>query len=198
MLLIDSLEEYMVKTAPSRLKEDSLVLLWQELCSNLSLNPAGGEEHLLSVARDVSALLSDQFDPQFGGAWQWDLTDGFARALVMATLLSGVLNAAGVRELPTIVIPTVLPLLFDFKRLRLERRAENVVSIIGARKQAFERTGQRKELYETLPPEVKASLSFQEFSEFVDDAIDAGNAREVGEAVHILPNGETEFWLLIR
>lgn len=93
--------------------------------------------------------------------------------------------------------PAVMPLLFELKKVRLTRNEGKIISIIGARKDAFARGGTPHQLYASLPTEVRESLKEHEFQDFIDAAIDAGLAIGDGEVVQILSTGESVFRLKI-
>jgi hypothetical protein len=57
--------------------------------------------------------------------------------------------------------------------------------------------GTVKELYASLPEDVRQSLREQEFEEFIEAAINAGVASEEGEVVEVLSTGESVFRLKI-
>lgn len=181
-----------------RFDEQELLRIWREVADDLGLNPQLGEEAILTTARDVTALACNQIEPAFGGAWVWDLSDNVVKTALIGVLLTGVMSACGVRELTPIVMPTILPLLFDFKRVRLEGKGERIVKIFGVRAEAFERTGSRQSLYALLPETERQFVSFDEFSNFIDDAVAAGVAIEDGNVIEILPNGETVMRLRVR
>jgi len=193
-----SLEEIVSERSGQRIGEAGLLEIWQSVCADLGLPASEGEQAVLVTARDATALALDELQPAFGGAWEWDLTDSVMKTLVVSAILTGVLSAAGVKEMAPIVIPTVLPLLFDIKRVRLERKAERIIRIVGARPEAFNRTGTRADLYKSLPDEVREYLSLHEFSEFIEDALTTGDAKESQGIIEVLPNGETALNLTIR
>jgi hypothetical protein len=178
--------------------EAELLESWGIVARDLGLDPALGEEAVLEVARDATALATDQLDPAFGGAWEWDLSDGVIKTVLASALLAGVLSAAGVIGLTPVVIPTVIPFLFDLKRVRLEREAERVIRIIGARPEMFRRRGSHEDLYRSLPDDVREHVTLREFSDFIEDAIRVGAAEEVSGVVQVFQEGDAELRLWIR
>ena len=152
---------------------------------------------MLEVMRDVGTLQAGTIDPAWGGGWRWDMSSGAAKSVLASGLLYGVLVAAGVPGLLPLVIPAVIPLLFDIEKVRLTRSERSILNIIGARREAFERKGTVKQLYASLPEDVRQSLSMHEFEEFIDAAISAGVASEEGDVVEVLSTGETVFRLKV-
>jgi hypothetical protein len=190
--------ESVVDAMPRGSTERDLAAAWDGIAANLGLDAAAGRETLFETARDVTLLSTGQLDPAVGGGWRWNLSEAAVRTVCTATLLAAVLAAAGIPGLPPLVIPTVLPLLFDLKRVRLERREERVIRIFGVRPDAVERRGRPTELYASLPEATRRLLPYGEFVEFLDRAVDAGVAKARFGVYEVLPDGETVLRLTLE
>jgi hypothetical protein len=187
----------LVQSVPENCGEAEFIESWRPIADLIGPRSQFGEMALLEVMRDVATLQAGTIDPAWGGGWRWDMSSGAAKSVLATGLLYGVLVAAGVPGLLPLVIPAVLPLLFDIEKVRLSRSERNVINIIGARKRVFDRVGTVQELYASLPDDVRQSLSEHEFEEFIDAAINAGVASETGEYVEVLSTGQSEFRLKI-
>lgn len=170
---------------------------WRSIAEVVGDRAEAGEMAMLEVVRDGGALQTGGLDPAWGGGWRWDMSTGAARSVLASALLYGVLVSAGVSGLLPLVVPAVIPLLFEVEKVRLTRSERNVINIIGARKDAFKRMGTIPELYASLPEVIRQSLGEQEFEEFMDAAINAGVASENGDIVEVLSTGETVFRLKV-
>jgi hypothetical protein len=191
--------EELVDRMPTTIGPEQLAEAWRELAGSLELDPNRGMEMIISVPRDLTLRQGQVTDSAWGGAWEWNLSDGVSKAAVTSALVAAALMAvgAGVGMAP-VLIPAVIPFLFDVKRVRLERTAENYLRIIGARKDVAERCGTAASLYDSLPADLKSAVSRAEFEEFLGQAVDAGHAKAADECFEVLPNGETAFRIAIR
>jgi len=183
---------------PSQASEQSLVAAWNKIANDLGLDASQGRETLLETARDYSLLSAGRLEPEMGGGWQWNLTEGAVRTICATCLLVGVLAAAGMSGLAPLVLPSVLPLLFDIDKVRLERSEGKVLRILGARPDLKQRLGDAAALYESLPAEIRGSFSLDAFEDFLATATRAGVVRDWDGIFEVLPNGETVFKISLR
>lgn len=187
----------LVENLPAEAGEAEFAESWRSIADMVGSRSQAGEMAMLEVMRDAGTLQAGTIDPAWGGGWRWDMSSSAAKSVLASGLLYGVLVAAGVPGLLPLVIPAVIPLLFDIEKVRLTRSERNILNIVGARKNALDRKGTVKELYASLPEDVRQSLREQEFEEFIDAAINAGVASEEGEVVEVLSTGESVFRLKI-
>jgi hypothetical protein len=153
----------------------------------------------VGVPRDMTLAKEGVLDPAWGGAWEWNLSEGATKTAVVGLLVAAALFAAGAGTgMAAAMIPTVVPFLFDVKRVRLEKTADNFLRIIGARADLHQRVDTPTELYESMPPEMKEQVSVAQFREFLDQAVNAGRANSLGDFFEILPNGECASRVAIR
>jgi hypothetical protein len=183
--------DHVVGGMPAVSSERDLMDAWDRVAGSLRLPRQAGAETVLTVSRDVTLLATGDLEPAWGGGWRWNLADGAVRAVATSVLLAATLAAVGIPGLPAIVIPTVLPLLFDIERVRLDREDERVLRVFGARADAAARTGDPAALYASLPDHVRLALSLDEFQAFLESATRAGRATESGGRYEVLPDGET-------
>jgi hypothetical protein len=188
-----------VDALPAQLREKDLFAAWGSLAETLGLSAQKGLSALTAVTRDVTLLNTNNLDPAWGGGWQWNLSDGAVRALTSSVLIATALAATGNPiDVAPILIPAIVPLLFDVGKVRLAREKEDYLRIFGARKDAANRTGTLDELYESLSAETRRMLSKEELGRVLESAVFAGRAQEEGGTFEVLPNGETVFKIRIR
>ena len=189
----------LVDQMPPVVRHQDLARVWSELAGHLGLDPEAGMEFVIAIPRDLTLRQEERADSAWGGAWEWNLADSLTRITVVGVLVTAALVAVGGGAgLAPVVIPTVLPLLFDLKRVRLERTADHYLRIIGARPDLANRSGSIDHLYDTLDAGVKAEVSKRELLEFLGMGVDAGHAKENQGVFEVLPNGETAFRIHIR
>lgn len=193
-ILLDAL----LADLPQEIQEAELLGTWSNLARQLGLDSGPGFEIIVATARDVSLYSARQLEPAWGGGWKWDLGNSAVRTVCAAALLAAVFASGGLTLLPPLVLPAVLPLMFDLERVRLRRSEERVLEIFNVRPGFLDRFGKPEELYETLPDWVKSSVSLLEFEEFIEHAVEAGNALKSGKRYEILPSGETVMRLTLN
>lgn len=188
-----------VEGMPEAVRYDDLARAWRDIASDLGLDADKGLEVVVAAPRDLTLRQSELADSAWGGAWEWNLTDSITRTAVVSVLVAAALMAAGAGTgMAPVLIPTVLPLLFELKRVRLERVAGNYLRIIGARREAVDRSGTVAELYSSLPEDVRQDLTIREFEAFLGMAVEAGQSHDRGGVFEVLPNGENAFRINIR
>lgn len=190
----------LVDAMPQKIHHDDLARTWSDLAKSLGLDPARGMEMIVAVPRDLTLRQQGQLDgAAWGGAWEWNLSDGVTKAAVVSALVAAALVAVGAGTgLAPVLIPTVVPFLFDVKRIRMERTADNYLRILGARADGPARTGTVGALYDTLPDDAKAAISKKDFESFLNQAVDAGRAELDGSTFEVLPNGDSAFRISVR
>lgn len=189
----------LVDGMPATIRHENLADTWSRLAEQLGLDADRGMEIIVAAPRDLTLRHEERVDAAWGGAWEWNLGDGVTRTTVVGVLLAAALAAAGAGTgMAPVLIPTVLPLLFDLKRVRLERTADHYLRIIGARKEVGERRGTLHDLYSSLPADVRSEVTKRELLEFLGEAVDAGQAHDRNGVFEVLPNGETSFRIHIR
>jgi hypothetical protein len=190
----------LVDRMPAHVRQEDLVRAWDELAKSLSLDPRRGMEIIISVPRDVSLEQEGRRDSAWGGAWEWNISDGATKAAVVSVLVAAALFAVGAGTgLAPVLIPTVIPFLFDVKRVQLERTADGYLRILGARSDTAGRSGSIDSLYESLPADVRGFVSRVDFEGFLRQGVDVGRAEERDNGTfEVLPNGESAFRIKIR
>jgi hypothetical protein len=198
MIQAEIMLDTLIAELPTETHERELLEAWSSLAQRLGLALEPGGEMIVAIARDVTLYSARQLEPAWGGGWKWDLSKSAVRTVCGTALLAAVFASGGLATLPPLVLPAVLPLMFDLKRVRLRRSEERVLEIMNAKPSFLDRIGQPAELFATLPDWVKNSMSLVEFEEFLDHVVEAGRAKKQGQHYEILPNGETVLRLTLN
>jgi hypothetical protein len=158
------------------------------------------EEGLLAFFESVTGLVADDhpeaiaayedalqahIDPSHpelesrAGGWIVDLKSSTAKFAVSAAIMTGVLVAGGFDQIPAYVLPSVLPLLVDVERAKLNRGDRKLLlELRSASGLAIGRPVHTDALYDTLPATVRHQVSPIDFAEFVEKLVAAGEADE--------------------
>jgi hypothetical protein len=116
------------------------------------------------------------------GTWTLDLSSSAVRtALTLATLAGG-LALLGVASLAPVLLPAVIPILFDLRRTKVTAGQEAVYAELKLRPEA-RAGGSAQSLYEMLSPDSRRNLSFLDFADTLEALRLAGRAdrRESGQ-----------------
>ncbi|MFF7973389.1 hypothetical protein [Streptomyces sp. NPDC007905] len=151
----------------------------------------------LSQADGVAQQRGGDLDYRPGG-WTVDLSKGAANTAVAAAVLAGILAFFGI-GLATGVVPAVVPLLFDLRKVRLTRSQRQVLAELTLTPEA--RTGgmTASELYATLPDQVRNELSRIDFEDLLENFHLAGVADlEDDGTVRMRSLGEARFRRTVR
>lgn len=161
-----------------------LRILWQGLegghaSSGLESNEwdASDEGYLafIAAAHTLDRTSGEQLDLRAGG-WTVDATGGLIRTGLCGALLTGVLALAGVTALSPVILPAVLPLLFDVRRARVSASHQELLAEIVVLPGIAGKVLTARELYAQLPIELKDDVSPLEIAGFLDELHTAGLA----------------------
>lgn len=98
------------------------------------------------------------------------------QSVIAAALIAGLLVALGATAIPAAVVPAVVPLFSDIKRVTLTPGREYLLAELVAHKEALDGIHTSRELYDRLNKEVRSQLSFMDFVDFLDTCRRAGLA----------------------
>ncbi|RJO66522.1 MAG: hypothetical protein C4523_12255 [Myxococcales bacterium] len=137
--------------------------------------PFPGRDRGLAAFREVLQAAGGGSDLEFlGGGYRLKIGAGISQTLVTTAVLSGVLAACGFPDLPTVVLPTILPLLFQVERVTLSRKEEEILATLMLRDEVREKRSSARELYDGLAEEIREQLSYLDFVDFLDHLDKAG------------------------
>lgn len=150
----------------------SLNALWQALVPGDSAGNALMQAALLAQMDRTDTAMHAR-----SGGWSYHLSRGMVKAVVMTPLVTATLLSAGVTGLPAIILPLVLPFLFELEKTSLSRRNEELlVSLVRAGATTSAKSAD--ELYQLLPPELQAEVNKLDFLDFIDALELTGHAKE--------------------
>ena len=150
----------------------SLKALWQAVSPDDDVGHAALEE---AVAAQMASL--DSAMHARSGGWSYHLKRGLVKTAVLAPIVTATLLSAGVTGLPAIILPLVLPFLFELEKTTLSRRNEELlVSLVRAGATTSAKSAD--ELYQLLPTELKAEVNKLDFLDFIDALELTGHAQE--------------------
>jgi hypothetical protein len=115
------------------------------------------------------------------GGWKVNLSGSLVKLALTTALMTGVLWEAGFDQLPTYVLPAVLPLVVDVERAALSR--EHKTLLLQLRNAAASSTGvavQPAVLYNKLPQPIRDQVSPLDFEDFIQALVEAGEADDAG------------------
>jgi hypothetical protein len=166
--------------------------LWQDWFGDESPASDSGWEAFV----DVAAASLDQdlgTDLRFGGAWEIRARSGLVSSALSTALVAGALAIAGVTVLPALVLPAVLPLVFDVEHVGLSKGDSYIVAQL--RMQPNMRTGSltTDEVYEALPEDLKAHTSRADLADFLERCRKAGVADVNADMVLFRDPGRPRF-----
>jgi hypothetical protein len=175
-----TLNNLIAELFPQTLDDDGLARLW-ELVTGLS-----ADTHPDEIAACEDAIQSQVSSSQpvleiRPGGWIVNLQSSAARFALTSALMTGVFFAAGFDQIPSYVLPAVLPLLIDIDQAKLSRGDREL--LVTLRVNAGSAIGQPlnpEVLYNRLPDQIRNQVSPLDFADFLDKLISAGEADDAG------------------
>ena len=132
------------------------------------------------------------------GGWKVNLSGSLVKLALTTALMTGVLWEAGFDQLPTYVLPAVLPLVVDVERAALSR--EHKTLLLQLRSAAASSTGvavQPAVLYNKLPQPIRDQVSPLDFEDFIQALVEAGEADDAGYTDVRLRPADSPAWIRI-
>lgn len=125
--------------------------------------------------------LQDRAVPPYAmrtGDWSLDLPAAVARSVVSGIVTTTVLQALGADSVPVVVLSLIAPLLFAVRRVEI--RASDLVVHASLRQTAPDSGTSPRELYDRLPAEIAAEMTYLQFADVVDRLFQAWPGEESG------------------
>ncbi|MVM42329.1 hypothetical protein GO730_39245 [Spirosoma sp. HMF3257] len=108
--------------------------------------------------------------------WKVVITKNLIKTAIVAPLLLSIFLYLELNEnLSSIILPTVLPMLFDIENVEITRKEEEILLKLPIKKnrRKFETT---EDWYNSLPKKIKKEISEIDFKDFIDKLVLAGVA----------------------
>ncbi len=170
---------------------ESIRRLW----FSLSGEPADedGAEHAeifvdaVQGALELAAGEDLQLKPGLAG-WKIDLSRGIVKSLLAAAFLSALLIITGTAAVSPLVLPAVVPLLFEVRRVSLRASDRELLAELVLTPDVKSGRLTADELYQRLPEDTRARISRPDFANFLERLRDAGVARETDATFQVNPD----------
>jgi hypothetical protein len=177
----------------SEFSTTQLRYIWEQL----SPADAQPDETLYQICEDVFLATVNpaqqaqlQYKP---GGWTIKLSESALKTGVVTSLLGGILVGAGITGLPALLIPAVVPLMFEVEKVRLTRSEQEVFAELSWRDEARALTAD--DLYAKLPMEIQDELSKLDFFDFLEKCRRAGLVEEQKSPQSVVKPVESKFSL---
>jgi hypothetical protein len=129
----------------------------------------------VQAAHTLDRRSGQQLELHAGG-WTINASGGITRTVLCGALLTGVFAMAGVTALAPLVLPAVLPLLFDVHRVQLIPSRKELYLRLVTLPEIVGKVLSARELFEQLPEELKDEVSPSDLVDFLDELQKAGLA----------------------
>ncbi len=133
------------------------------------------------------------------GGWIIDLRDSATRTVLAAALVGGMMLPAGFDQLPAYVLPAVLPLLIDVRKVRLSRGDRKLLLELRLSQTPAQAaiSWTPDALYGRLPAVVQQQVSPIDFADFVDRLVQAGEVDDAGSDEVVVRPANKPAWIRI-
>lgn len=160
------------------LSEDDLNAYWEEIVGNdispIALNAKHHfvqefERHVLIESKTSDLYLRSK-------GWKITVTNNILKTILVSPALVGILSYLGITQLSAIIIPTLLPMLFDIDNIELSKKEEEILLKlpINNTREDFKTADQ---WYNSLPVSIKEQVNPLDFKDFMEKFVLAGFAK---------------------
>jgi hypothetical protein len=167
---------------------ETLIRFWESLPpgSNVTAFLLFEEIFLAQFPADHQKTLN--FSP---GGWVVKATAAGIRTAILTALLTLALNAAEAKDINLLVLPAILPIVFDLEKVRLSRSDSHILAELTMNGAVRGKT--TEELYSLLPQSIRDEVAPLAFHNFLENCERSGNATEESRPLTAL--GESRYEL---
>ena len=180
--LVREVEQWAASSTPDGLNREALAVLWRNIgmgnVDRLGIGEQIFEDTFLTILEEGSYENSPDNLAYSPGGWVLNLWDGATRSAILSALMWSMLSMAGYPQLPIVVLPAVLPLLFDLKKSKLSASQELVHTSLVLQKKVRDKKHNAEALYAVLPEKIRDELSFLDFIDFLEVCYKSGLAEK--------------------
>lgn len=156
--------------------QEDLRTLWFDLLPDDYASQMGCEAFLDGVAHAVAHDAPGADLELRPGGWEVDLSQGAARTAVAMAFVAGLLVLLGAPQVAPAVVTTVVPLLFDVRRVRLSESQGCVLAELVRNPDVVEGRLTPEQMHTLLPAAVRADFSLLDLQDFLGVCRRAGVA----------------------
>jgi hypothetical protein len=181
---------------PATIDHDSLSALFSAITGLAQDDPAAGicEDAFLAAIEQSPVPL--ELRP---GGWRVDVAATAVRTALSAAIMTAVLWAGGFDQIPTFVLPAVLPLLVAAQRVELSGKQKYLLAELHRSVGSAQGLAVHPDvLYNKLPQHIRDQLSPLDFRDFLDAFIGAGIADNPGGGDVRLRPANDPSWIRIQ
>ena len=180
------------------LSESVLLDWWNDLLPD-ETNSQTGRYIFMMAAKQLTAEASSQEALYLKtNGWKVTIKKNLAKNLVTSSLIGGLLYYLGYTQLPGILLPAIVPLLFDVENITLTKKEEQIWLKLPLRpgRRSFKTAA---EFYHSLPEPIRLQVNELDFEDFMDKLVLAGFSRVDDKGRYrLLPKGKNVFHLTIE
>ncbi|QJT00107.1 hypothetical protein G9272_07265 [Streptomyces asoensis] len=178
--------------------QEDLRSIWFDLLPDDYSSEIGCAAFLEGVAHAVAHDAPDTELEIRPGGWEVDLSQGAARTAVAMAFVAGLLVLLGAPQVAPAVVTTVVPLLFDVRRVRLSESQGCVLAELVRHPDVVEGRLTPEQMHTLLPAAVRADFSLLDLKDFLGVCRRAGVAdfSEDGTAA-VRPEAKARFRVTI-
>lgn len=182
MITVDEFVDAAAVDGEATVSRAELRTLWETWFGDESPGSDSGWESFIDV---IEATLDQEPDIElhFGGAWTIRARSALVKAALSSGLVVGALALIGTGGLPAIVLPAVVPLLFDLDTVDLSAGDKYIVAHLRLQEGFREGAMTADQVYAALPDDVQARMSRADLADFIDRCAKAGVADAKNETV---------------
>jgi len=180
---------------PHELNHDTLMDLFTRATGLPADTPAAGifEDAFLAAMEQSPTAL--EFRP---GGWRVDVAATMVRTALTTSIMTAVLWLSGIDQIPAAVLTAVLPMLIVTERVRLDRRAQYLLTQLQQNVGSAQGLAVHPDvLYNKLPLNIRHQLSPLDFRDFLDAFIASGRADDAGGGDVRLRDPDQPCWIRV-
>ncbi|MCI0494231.1 hypothetical protein L0Z72_04425 [candidate division KSB1 bacterium] len=122
--------------------------------------------------------------------WILKINEALLKTGITTALLTTLLYLGGYNMLPALVLPSIIPIIFDLERVQLKSSEKEILVQLFLNKKVSKKFNTPDELYEMLPEVIREQLSRLDFLDFIEKLKQAGHADEKEDKIKIYPIGK--------
>lgn len=147
--------------------------MWHEI-AGCGLSPFDRQRFFASLR--IQLMASGHQLNMIEGGWEISLSTGAVKAMLATSLLCVGLISSGFTPISPVVLPAIVPLLFEIRQVRLTMKERQIWISLSVKDDVINSKMSIRELYVQLSDELRQQITELDFHDFVEKCVRAGLA----------------------
>lgn len=175
---------------------NDLLDFWKSAIQGEGYAALEGERAFLNAFEQFAGIRNADSELELGRGWVINLKAGVVKAALSGAYLAAILQMAGIEGVPVLVIPVIIPFLFEISQIKFSKKEEIFYAELKRTSTAHQYWQSPNDLYALLDDDTRHSINRLDFIDFISKLSDAGLADSSVDGRYLLRSQGKEVFRL--